>query len=231
MSDNATHRIDVEHNWSDSESTTSRTSRGPFTYTYTQTCKDCYVHREVLDLDRSVQSPGESDTTECLKELQRAFGRIMETISEYEQMVFANSNYSNSVNFVEHLESFYEKSVKGDDINFRTIKYYLELEHEGTPKKARNKSLRKLLLLWKQGPVCNRCDNIFTTSELTEDHIVPRASGGQSKLPNLQLLCKTCNSNKADKYPSPDDVSPFEYEGESCNHLITCRELIRLEVN
>ena len=221
------HRIDIKHIWSGSESTISRTPWGPFPYTYTQTCGDCYGHCEVLDLDRSVPSPGENDTIECLKEMQRAIGRIMEAISEYERMVFANSRYSDSVDFAEQLESFYEKSVNGDDIDFRLAVKFTELELVRTPRRARNKSLRKSLLIWKQGPVCNRCDNIFALAHLTEDHIFPRAKGGQTKLKNLQLLCKPCNASKDNEMPGPKDVSPFVYEGEPCNHRITCRELIQ----
>jgi hypothetical protein len=40
---------------------------------------------------------------------------------------------------------------------------------------------------------CLRCQSV---SDLTVDHIRPRALGGTDDLPNLQTLCRSCNSSK-----------------------------------
>lgn len=40
---------------------------------------------------------------------------------------------------------------------------------------------------------CRRCES---TWDLTVDHIWPRALGGTDDLPNLQTLCRSCNSSK-----------------------------------
>jgi 5-methylcytosine-specific restriction endonuclease McrA len=45
------------------------------------------------------------------------------------------------------------------------------------------------------------CANCGTASNLTIDHIIPLAKGGPNKLHNLQMLCDTCNTEKADSHP------------------------------
>ena len=216
------HQIAIEHNWVNLISPRTGASNG-FGASI-RICMDCRSEEKILSLkDLTEQSKGMT--------LAEAASVALVSMREYQQNLFANSKYSSIDGFTDHISTFYEKSVSGGDINFRTIKDYMEFERKQTPKKALRKLLRKLLLLWKQGYVCNRCDNIFTTSKLTEDHIVARALGGQSKLINLQLLCESCNFHKADRAPGYKDVSPFKYGGETCNHLITCRELIQLEAN
>ena len=215
------HQIEVEHNWVNSASARTDVSYG--SGVSIRTCLDCHTEQKILSLkELTEQSEGLT--------LAEAASNALVAMREYEENLFVNSRHSCIDGFTDHISTFYEKSVSGGDINFRTIEYYLELEHKPTPKKQRHKLLRKLLLTWKQGPVCNRCDNIFTEYELTEDHIVPRKLRGESKLANLQLLCDPCNKQKGDKEPGPNDVSPFRYGGESCIHSITCRELTQLRV-
>lgn len=43
-------------------------------------------------------------------------------------------------------------------------------------------------------PFCNNCG---TTTDLTLDHITPLSKNGKSVLSNLQVLCRKCNSQKA----------------------------------
>jgi len=46
---------------------------------------------------------------------------------------------------------------------------------------------------------CQYCGR--TTSNLTADHVVPRASGGSDSWENLVCACTECNSRKGDKLP------------------------------
>jgi len=55
-------------------------------------------------------------------------------------------------------------------------------------REARVRRLRKL---------GNRCVCCNTTWDLTVDHIVPLSRGGRKGHPNLQLLCSSCNQDKA----------------------------------
>lgn len=40
------------------------------------------------------------------------------------------------------------------------------------------------------------------TTDLEIDHIVPLNKGGEHEISNLQVLCKSCNSAKGDRWPN-----------------------------
>ena len=46
------------------------------------------------------------------------------------------------------------------------------------------------------GPRCAYCHRYFLDSELSVDHIVPRALSGESIIRNMQLLCHPCHRMK-----------------------------------
>jgi 5-methylcytosine-specific restriction endonuclease McrA len=45
------------------------------------------------------------------------------------------------------------------------------------------------------------CANCGTPQDLTIDHIIPLGKGGTNSQDNLQMLCYTCNAEKADSHP------------------------------
>jgi len=47
-------------------------------------------------------------------------------------------------------------------------------------------------------PWCSICAD---TRDLTADHIVPRAKGGDDSPANVQVLCRSCNGRKAGRLP------------------------------
>ncbi len=49
--------------------------------------------------------------------------------------------------------------------------------------------------------VCQYCGEQPGTEELTIDHVVPRAQGGESRWDNCVLACIDCNHRKADRTP------------------------------
>ena len=49
---------------------------------------------------------------------------------------------------------------------------------------------------------CQYCGGQPGTEELTIDHVVPRAQGGQSTWTNCVLACVACNHRKADRTPA-----------------------------
>jgi len=51
-------------------------------------------------------------------------------------------------------------------------------------------------LYGRQEGVCGGCQVLFPFRNMTVDHMVPRAKGGQDNIENLQLLCAACNSMK-----------------------------------
>ncbi|MBM6825345.1 HNH endonuclease family protein [Veillonella magna] len=58
----------------------------------------------------------------------------------------------------------------------------------------------KLDVYNKQNGVCPICGEHFTFEEMEGDHIKPWSKGGRTTLDNCQMLCKSCNSKKKDKY-------------------------------
>lgn len=43
---------------------------------------------------------------------------------------------------------------------------------------------------------CQYCQNKFTSTELTFDHVVPRAEGGKTNYENIVSCCVSCNTRK-----------------------------------
>lgn len=48
---------------------------------------------------------------------------------------------------------------------------------------------------------CQYCGGIFTPSELTMDHIIPKAKGGLVRWDNVVACCKKCNNRKGRRTP------------------------------
>lgn len=46
---------------------------------------------------------------------------------------------------------------------------------------------------------CQYCGNKFSSSDLTFDHVIPRAHGGPTSWNNLVTCCVPCNQRKGDK--------------------------------
>ena len=46
---------------------------------------------------------------------------------------------------------------------------------------------------------CQSCGKTANETNLTIDHIIPLARGGQNDISNLHTLCFTCNQQKSDK--------------------------------
>ena len=62
-------------------------------------------------------------------------------------------------------------------------------------------------LIAERGMVCGLCGKpIESESELTVDHIIPRAMGGSTTYENCQLAHKACNFRKGNKYIDPEIV-------------------------
>lgn len=58
--------------------------------------------------------------------------------------------------------------------------------------------------------LCGYCGNIFTRSDLTRDHVIPKSKGGENSWTNLVTACKGCNHKKADRTPK-EAMMPLLY--------------------
>jgi 5-methylcytosine-specific restriction endonuclease McrA len=70
------------------------------------------------------------------------------------------------------------------------------LEEEG-PRRARGRALKRGLATM-YGHSCFQCKQPLTLADVTLDHIVARAHGGEAVPLNLQVLCESCNQSKKD---------------------------------
>lgn len=60
--------------------------------------------------------------------------------------------------------------------------------------------------------LCHYCHGKFPPTELTMDHVVPIARGGESVKNNIVPACKSCNTNKKLSTPVDDAFAQLERE-------------------
>ena len=58
----------------------------------------------------------------------------------------------------------------------------------------------KMAAYSRQNGICPVCGEHFEYDEMEGDHIKPWSKGGQTTPDNCQMLCKSCNAKKTDKY-------------------------------
>ncbi len=215
------HEIEILHKWGSPEPQDVHGSR----LVTLQTCEDCEAEQQTLHIDstESRDSGGEDQS-----KLWRIDGSIdfVKDIEDAMAAPFVGTKYNNLEDFATKIRQQYECAIKENDITLGLTERVIS----ASP--GSRKFLRKILLTHRQGLVCNRCDSIvYSIDDLTEDHILPQARGGQSKLINLQLLCLKCNEEKGSSEPDHRDQSPYAHEGPSCKHTITCREVAALRAS
>lgn len=57
---------------------------------------------------------------------------------------------------------------------------------------------------------CQYCGDEFKTSELTFDHVIPRARGGRTHWENIVAACRCCNAKKGSQMPSRAGMHPIK---------------------
>src|SRR5262249_1246995 len=73
------------------------------------------------------------------------------------------------------------------------------LAYRHIPQQSRALSRKNILL--RDRNTCQFCGDMFPSSELTLDHVVPRSRGGRSSWENLVACCYRCNNDKGDRTP------------------------------
>jgi 5-methylcytosine-specific restriction endonuclease McrA len=97
-------------------------------------------------------------------------------------------------------------------------------EFRHIPHQTRALSRKNILL--RDRYTCQFCARIFSASELTLDHIIPRSRGGRTDWDNLVACCHACNNLKGDRLPEEAGLkltrSPRPFS------LHTSRQLMRM---
>jgi 5-methylcytosine-specific restriction endonuclease McrA len=65
----------------------------------------------------------------------------------------------------------------------------------------------RALVLMRDGEACQYCGCRPGRAELTLDHVVPRAQGGQTNWENVVAACRPCNAAKADRTPEQSGMA------------------------
>ena len=63
------------------------------------------------------------------------------------------------------------------------------------------KSLSRKNILLRDHNTCQYCGHVFPPQDLTLDHVIPRARGGDSNWDNLAACCRRCNNRKGNRTP------------------------------
>jgi 5-methylcytosine-specific restriction endonuclease McrA len=64
-----------------------------------------------------------------------------------------------------------------------------------------NSNFSRKALIKRDRSVCQYCCRKLTASQITIDHVLPRAQGGITSFTNTVVACTPCNNLKADKTP------------------------------
>ncbi|MFK8139218.1 MAG: HNH endonuclease [Bdellovibrionales bacterium] len=87
------------------------------------------------------------------------------------------------------------------------MQYFVTVDPKDIKKeRAKAKDLRKTGW-WKQKlaqGICYYCEQSFSVSDLSMDHIVPVSRGGKTSKGNVVVSCKDCNNKK--KYYTPAEM-------------------------
>lgn len=210
------HSVDVEHNWREAD----RVDFGTSSEVAIMRCADCGAERQVLHMKASEKTRQDHGS---LRESPAVRDRLAEQLNQLAELgrslnreLLDGTRYATSEELIDEIANRYNGDIDGEHTPFGWLKSWAATNHR--------KAQLKILLGYKQGLVCNRCDRLmFSLDELTVDHIEGDRNRGQ--LTDLQLLCKNCNGEKGDDPPDERDVSPFKFEGEPCVHRITCVEV------
>ena len=196
-----------------------------------RTCDRCGSTQRILQLNtshdqRSIEELAESTDPDDRKSVvasAEAIANNLRPIVDYllskEEELCEGTAYKNLLEFAGRLKRRHQGAVGDNDLTFEIAEHIINTNNG----KTGSKHTRKVLLAFKQGLVCDICDQeVDSLDDLTEDHILPRTFGGESTLMNLRLTHWSCNDNKGDKLPTASDISPFAYKGEPCKHRVNC---------
>ena len=214
--DNSTipiHDVQIIHDWVDTHRTLTRDGSA----TSFGECQHCGATRRVFHLkprpDPTLNDLPRPEAVAVLRDLMDTISKGSEAIQESFNDLFRETGYGN----MDDLEVDFAKRSQGI-VRAGEFSLHLLEDWATAPKHIEP----RILLAYKQGPVCNRCDRLYPMDQLEVDHINPDRTRAQ--LTNLQLLCGGCHGRKGNNAPGDRDVSPFSYEGESCVHRVTCTE-------
>src|SRR4029078_12849138 len=98
------------------------------------------------------------------------------------------------------------------------------LEYRRIPHQTRSLSRKNILM--RDRYTCQYCHRTLPSGELTLDHVVPRATAGESAWENLVACCNPCNNRKGSRTPEEAGMKLARMPRPFSLH--TSRHLMRL---
>lgn len=217
------HKVEIVHSWKE----INRTWAEARSATVVEQCQHCGVERHVLRLSREsgpcLEDSVPAESSLSLRHTFDQWEEIARTMKEIFEQLVHDTGYFSTDDFIREIKREINERSQGV-VDGPTVHNELPIEQlQLWIRRPKSYKLRSLLEFF-QGPVCNRCDRIFSHTVLpTLDHINGDRSNAHPS--NLQLLCEGCNVGKGQTPPNERDISPFTYRGASCEHRLTCVEL------
>ncbi len=72
-----------------------------------------------------------------------------------------------------------------------------------------NSNFSRKALVKRDRSTCQYCGRKLTASQITIDHVKPRAQGGITSFVNCVVCCQECNNKKADRTPEQANMNLF----------------------
>ena len=107
--------------------------------------------------------------------------------------------------------------------NFEMTEYQYNCDDQ---RKLMNSELKHRIIV-RDGMVCQECGKRCLQNEIEIDHIKPVSKGGKTVESNLQVLCRSCNRSKSNKWVEPQEetvLSLPKITPKSSNTLSTVKE-------
>lgn len=70
-----------------------------------------------------------------------------------------------------------------------------------------NSNFSRRSIIKRDESKCQYCDKKLSASQITIDHILPKARGGITSFVNCVVSCHSCNNKKADRTPEQADMT------------------------
>jgi 5-methylcytosine-specific restriction endonuclease McrA len=98
------------------------------------------------------------------------------------------------------------------------------LEYRRIPVQTRALSRKNILI--RDRYICQYCQRVLPSSELTLDHVIPRSRAGETTWENLVTCCHSCNNRKGNRTPEEAGMRLIRQPRPFSLH--TSRHLMRL---
>ena len=98
--------------------------------------------------------------------------------------------------------STYDREVRSVSVTFRLPSVIRLLRYIRIKRRIDYVPFSRANIYARDQHRCQYCDDIFSTCELTFDHVVPVAQGGRKDWENIVTCCVTCNRRKGGRTPA-----------------------------